>query len=178
MASCPLPLGPERRLFRTALRGEEGWKPRPQKSFEENLAPEECFSPLDLFNKVQEQNEELGLIIDLTYTHRYYKPEAWLPHLQLEEVPRDYQNSALKRSLKCPQPQVVGYSQMSGCVDVVADKMSGLVAENPRKSASLQRNKEEVSLCTNMMRKISLKKKLKRGAKVNTTSQDPPKIIL
>ncbi|XP_057353002.1 RNA/RNP complex-1-interacting phosphatase-like [Manis pentadactyla] len=46
-----------------------------EKSFEENLAPEECFSPLDLFNKVQEQNEELGLIIDLTYTHRYYKPE-------------------------------------------------------------------------------------------------------
>ncbi|KAI5145831.1 Rna/Rnp Complex-1-Interacting Phosphatase [Manis pentadactyla] len=45
-------------------------------SFEENLAPEECFSPLDLFNKVQEQNEELGLIVDLTYTHRYYKPET------------------------------------------------------------------------------------------------------
>ncbi|KAI5928908.1 RNA/RNP complex-1-interacting phosphatase [Manis javanica] len=139
MASCPLRLGPERRLFRTALRREEGWKPRPRKSFEDNLAPEECFSLLDLFNKVQEQNEEPGLIIDLTYTHHYYKPE-------LEEVPRDYQNSALKRSLKCPQPQVVGYSQVSGCVDVVADKMSGLEAANPRKSASLQRNKEEVSL--------------------------------
>ncbi|XP_057353001.1 uncharacterized protein LOC130682549 isoform X2 [Manis pentadactyla] len=76
MASCPLRLGPERHLFRTALRREEGWKPRPRKSFEENLAPEECFSPLDLFNKVQEQNEDLGLIIDLTYTHRYYKPET------------------------------------------------------------------------------------------------------
>ncbi|XP_029391284.1 RNA/RNP complex-1-interacting phosphatase isoform X2 [Mus pahari] len=37
--------------------------------------PEECFSPLDLFNKIQEQNEELGLIIDLTYTQRYYKVE-------------------------------------------------------------------------------------------------------
>ncbi|XP_057414036.1 RNA/RNP complex-1-interacting phosphatase isoform X3 [Balaenoptera acutorostrata] len=46
-----------------------------KKSFEKNLAPEECFSPLDLFNKIQEQNEELGLIIDLTYTRRYYKPE-------------------------------------------------------------------------------------------------------
>uniref|UniRef100_A0A8C6QWV1 RNA/RNP complex-1-interacting phosphatase n=2 Tax=Nannospalax galili TaxID=1026970 RepID=A0A8C6QWV1_NANGA len=46
-----------------------------QKKFEVNLAPEECFSPLDLFNKIQEQNEELGLIIDLTYTQRYYKAE-------------------------------------------------------------------------------------------------------
>nr|XP_058935882.1 RNA/RNP complex-1-interacting phosphatase-like [Kogia breviceps] len=46
-----------------------------KKSFEKNLAPEECLSPLDLFNKLQEQNEELGLIVDLTYTRRYYKPE-------------------------------------------------------------------------------------------------------
>ncbi|XP_008252459.1 RNA/RNP complex-1-interacting phosphatase isoform X4 [Oryctolagus cuniculus] len=46
-----------------------------QKNFEKNLAPEECFSLLDLFNKIREQNEELGLIIDLTYTQRYYKPE-------------------------------------------------------------------------------------------------------
>ncbi|KAM5227453.1 LOW QUALITY PROTEIN: RNA/RNP complex-1-interacting phosphatase [Ctenodactylus gundi] len=46
-----------------------------QKNFEVNLAAEERFSVLDLFNKIQEQNEELGLIIDLTYTQRYYKPE-------------------------------------------------------------------------------------------------------
>ncbi|KAH0515943.1 RNA/RNP complex-1-interacting phosphatase [Microtus ochrogaster] len=46
-----------------------------QKKFEAELMPEEYFSPLDLFNKIQEQNEELGLIIDLTYTHRYYKAE-------------------------------------------------------------------------------------------------------
>ncbi|KAI5159823.1 Potassium Voltage-Gated Channel Subfamily H Member 2, partial [Manis pentadactyla] len=90
---------------------------------------------------------------------------------KLEEVSRDYQNRALKLSLKCLQPQVVGYSQVSGYVDVVADKISGEAA-NPGKSPSLQRNKEEVSLCTNMMRKISLKKKLKRGAKVNTTRWD------
>ncbi|KAK2499785.1 hypothetical protein MC885_000877 [Smutsia gigantea] len=96
VASCPLRLGPESRLFRTALRQEEGWKPRPRKSFEENLAPEECFSPLDLFNKVQEQNEELGLIIDLTYTHRYYKPEdlpETVPYLKIytigHQVPDD-----------------------------------------------------------------------------------------
>ncbi|XP_047637716.1 RNA/RNP complex-1-interacting phosphatase isoform X1 [Phacochoerus africanus] len=46
-----------------------------KKSFEKKLTPEERFSPLDLFNKIQEQNEKLGLIIDLTYTRRYYKPE-------------------------------------------------------------------------------------------------------
>ncbi|XP_032485317.1 LOW QUALITY PROTEIN: RNA/RNP complex-1-interacting phosphatase-like [Phocoena sinus] len=57
-----------------------------KKSFEKNLAPKECFSPLDLFNKIQEQNEELGLITDLTYTHRYYKPEdlpETIPYLKI-----------------------------------------------------------------------------------------------
>uniref|UniRef100_A0A8D1EQV7 RNA/RNP complex-1-interacting phosphatase n=1 Tax=Sus scrofa TaxID=9823 RepID=A0A8D1EQV7_PIG len=48
---------------------------RAHESFEKKLTPEERFSPLDLFNKIQEQNEKLGLIIDLTYTRRYYKPE-------------------------------------------------------------------------------------------------------
>ncbi|XP_033694113.1 RNA/RNP complex-1-interacting phosphatase isoform X2 [Delphinus delphis] len=67
-----------------------------KKSFEKNLAPEECFSPLDLFNKIQEQNEELGLIIDLTYTRRYYKPEdlpETVPYLKIctigHQVPDD-----------------------------------------------------------------------------------------
>nr|XP_042104029.1 RNA/RNP complex-1-interacting phosphatase isoform X1 [Ovis aries] len=60
-----------------------------KKSFEKHLAPEECFSPLDLFNKIQEQNEELGLIIDLTYTRRYYKPEELpenIPYLKIYTV--------------------------------------------------------------------------------------------
>ncbi|XP_037663340.1 RNA/RNP complex-1-interacting phosphatase isoform X1 [Choloepus didactylus] len=60
-----------------------------KKSFEGNLAPEECFSPLDLFNKVRQQNEELGLIIDLTYTERYYKPEdlpETIPYLKIFTV--------------------------------------------------------------------------------------------
>ncbi|KAM5250146.1 RNA/RNP complex-1-interacting phosphatase-like isoform 1-T1 [Hipposideros larvatus] len=60
-----------------------------KKSFQEKLAPEERFSPLDLFSKIQEQNEELGLIIDLTYTHRYYKPEdlpETVPHLKIYTV--------------------------------------------------------------------------------------------
>ncbi|XP_042328494.1 RNA/RNP complex-1-interacting phosphatase [Sceloporus undulatus] len=46
-----------------------------QKSFEYRLAPNERFSPEDLLNQVREQREELGLIIDLTYTTRYYAPE-------------------------------------------------------------------------------------------------------
>ncbi|XP_007950860.1 RNA/RNP complex-1-interacting phosphatase [Orycteropus afer afer] len=67
-----------------------------KKSFEKHLAPEECFSPLDLFNKIQEQNEELGLIIDLTYTQRYYNPEELpetIPYLKIftvgHQVPDD-----------------------------------------------------------------------------------------
>ncbi|NXU77332.1 DUS11 phosphatase, partial [Oreotrochilus melanogaster] len=43
--------------------------------FEKNLHPEERFSPRDLIKKIREQKEELGLIIDLTYTTRYYGPE-------------------------------------------------------------------------------------------------------
>ncbi|KFP67190.1 RNA/RNP complex-1-interacting phosphatase, partial [Cariama cristata] len=44
-------------------------------SFDRNLHPEERFSPHDLIKKIKEQKEELGLIIDLTYTTRYYGPE-------------------------------------------------------------------------------------------------------
>ncbi|XP_054080905.1 RNA/RNP complex-1-interacting phosphatase isoform X2 [Rissa tridactyla] len=44
-------------------------------SFNRNLHPEERFSPHDLIKKIKEQKEELGLIIDLTYTTRYYGPE-------------------------------------------------------------------------------------------------------
>lgn len=45
-------------------------------SFNQNLHPEERFSPCDLIEKIKEQKEELGLIIDLTYTTRYYGPEV------------------------------------------------------------------------------------------------------
>lgn len=47
-------------------------------SFNRNLHPEERFSPHDLITKIKEQKEELGLIIDLTYTTRYYGPEVSL----------------------------------------------------------------------------------------------------
>ncbi|XP_032059944.1 RNA/RNP complex-1-interacting phosphatase isoform X2 [Aythya fuligula] len=46
-----------------------------RQSFDHNLHPAERFSPRDLIKKIKEQREELGLIIDLTYTTRYYRPE-------------------------------------------------------------------------------------------------------
>ncbi|XP_047911011.1 RNA/RNP complex-1-interacting phosphatase isoform X2 [Anser cygnoides] len=46
-----------------------------RQNFDHNLHPEERFSPRDLIKKIKEQGEELGLIIDLTYTTRYYRPE-------------------------------------------------------------------------------------------------------
>ncbi|KAH0623003.1 hypothetical protein JD844_030888 [Phrynosoma platyrhinos] len=52
-----------------------GNKTKLPESFEFKLAPNERFSPEDLVNQVREQREELGLIIDLTYTTRYYTPE-------------------------------------------------------------------------------------------------------
>ncbi|XP_015278526.1 PREDICTED: RNA/RNP complex-1-interacting phosphatase [Gekko japonicus] len=66
-----------------------------QKSFEWRLAPNERFSPFDLVNQVREQEEELGLIIDLTYTTRYYEPEE-LPgsvqHYKIFTVGHDVPN--------------------------------------------------------------------------------------
>ncbi|MEE6508947.1 hypothetical protein FKM82_023522 [Ascaphus truei] len=45
-----------------------------KKSFDFKIAPCQRFSPLDLLREVQNQNEELGLIVDLTCTARYYGP--------------------------------------------------------------------------------------------------------
>ncbi|TKC33365.1 hypothetical protein EI555_004727, partial [Monodon monoceros] len=39
------------------------------------LLQKNVFPPWIFFNKLQEYNEELGLIIDLTYARRYYKLE-------------------------------------------------------------------------------------------------------
>ncbi|XP_072410335.1 RNA/RNP complex-1-interacting phosphatase-like [Chiloscyllium punctatum] len=45
------------------------------KIFERHLQPCEFFSPTDLFRQIKEQREELGKIIDLTFTKRYYDPQ-------------------------------------------------------------------------------------------------------
>ncbi|KAM4756374.1 RNA/RNP complex-1-interacting phosphatase isoform 2-T2 [Cyanocitta cristata] len=57
-----------------------------KKSFDRNLLPEERFSPHDLIRKVKERKEELGLIIDLTYTRRYYGPEELPPTLRYSKI--------------------------------------------------------------------------------------------
>ncbi|KAM4883611.1 RNA/RNP complex-1-interacting phosphatase isoform 2-T2 [Sylvia borin] len=57
-----------------------------KKSFDQNLLPEERFSPHDLIRKVEELKEELGLIIDLTYTTRYYGREELPPTLRYAKI--------------------------------------------------------------------------------------------
>ncbi|NXO22588.1 DUS11 phosphatase, partial [Cisticola juncidis] len=57
-----------------------------KKSFDHNLLPEDRFSPRDLIREVEEQQEELGLIIDLTYTTRYYGPEDLPPTLSYSKI--------------------------------------------------------------------------------------------
>ncbi|KAM6294616.1 RNA/RNP complex-1-interacting phosphatase [Aegotheles albertisi] len=57
-----------------------------KKSFEQKLHPEERFSPRDLIKKIKEQKEELGLIIDLTYTTRYYGPEELPATLRYSKI--------------------------------------------------------------------------------------------
>ncbi|NWY77153.1 DUS11 phosphatase, partial [Erithacus rubecula] len=57
-----------------------------QESFHRNLLPEERFSPHDLIRKVEERQEELGLIIDLTCTTRYYGQEELPPTLRYYKI--------------------------------------------------------------------------------------------
>ncbi|XP_014747572.1 PREDICTED: RNA/RNP complex-1-interacting phosphatase [Sturnus vulgaris] len=57
-----------------------------KESFDQNLLPEDRFSPHDLIRKVEERKEELGLIIDLTYTTRYYGREELPPTLRYSKI--------------------------------------------------------------------------------------------
>ncbi|XP_036383676.1 RNA/RNP complex-1-interacting phosphatase-like isoform X3 [Megalops cyprinoides] len=45
-----------------------------KQSFRKRLPSLEAFGPFDLVRLLREEKEELGLIIDLTFTTRYYKP--------------------------------------------------------------------------------------------------------
>ncbi|KAG7480716.1 hypothetical protein MATL_G00059210 [Megalops atlanticus] len=45
-----------------------------KQSLRKRLPPSEAFGPFDLVRLLGEEKEELGLIIDLTFTTRYYKP--------------------------------------------------------------------------------------------------------
>nr|DBA32037.1 TPA: hypothetical protein GDO54_007788 [Pyxicephalus adspersus] len=46
-----------------------------KKLFDNKLAPWQRFSPSTLVTEIGKQNEELGLVVDLTCTKRYYGPE-------------------------------------------------------------------------------------------------------
>ncbi|XP_062817179.1 RNA/RNP complex-1-interacting phosphatase isoform X2 [Anolis carolinensis] len=72
-----LPLG--RRLPKTRF---IAFKVPLHKRFDFKLAPQERFTPEDLLSQIREQKEDLGLIIDLTYTTRYYQPKELPDTLQ------------------------------------------------------------------------------------------------
>ncbi|NXA43854.1 DUS11 phosphatase, partial [Eudromia elegans] len=75
-----------------------------RKSFNRNLHPQERFSPRDLLKKIREQKEELGLIIDLTYTTRYYGPEelpATLHYSKILTMGHEIPNSQTIYQFKC-----------------------------------------------------------------------------
>ncbi|XP_066449104.1 RNA/RNP complex-1-interacting phosphatase isoform X2 [Eleutherodactylus coqui] len=46
-----------------------------KQTYDDKLEPPQRFSPSDLIKEVEKQNEELGLIVDLTCTKRYYSKE-------------------------------------------------------------------------------------------------------
>ncbi|XP_015666631.2 RNA/RNP complex-1-interacting phosphatase isoform X2 [Protobothrops mucrosquamatus] len=74
-----------------------------RKSFEWRLAPDERFSPSDLITQVKEQKEELGLIIDLTYTTRYYEPmelPEMLQYCKILTVGHEVPNNAIVSKFK------------------------------------------------------------------------------
>ncbi|XP_059497172.1 RNA/RNP complex-1-interacting phosphatase isoform X2 [Stegostoma tigrinum] len=54
--------------------------------FKRQLQPEEFFSPTDLLRQIKEQREELGKIIDLTFTKRYYDPQELPKSLVYEKI--------------------------------------------------------------------------------------------
>ncbi|XP_066570503.1 RNA/RNP complex-1-interacting phosphatase [Amia ocellicauda] len=75
--------------------------------FKRQLSRSQYFSPLDLVQQLQEQDQELGLIIDLTFTTRYYKPEDLpesLNYLKIftagHEVPNDSTILSFKKAVR------------------------------------------------------------------------------
>lgn len=73
----------------------------------QRLTTNQKFSPKDLIAKMKEQNEELGLIIDLTYTTRYYTEKDLPKSIQYQklytvghEVPDDATILQFKRRVR------------------------------------------------------------------------------
>uniref|UniRef100_A0A3B3ZG26 Uncharacterized protein n=1 Tax=Periophthalmus magnuspinnatus TaxID=409849 RepID=A0A3B3ZG26_9GOBI len=72
------------------------------------LASSDVFGPLDLLDTVKRDNQELGLIIDLTNTTRYYTPEDIPESLQYvkiftagHEIPSESTILSFKRAVHC-----------------------------------------------------------------------------
>ncbi|KAJ8380122.1 hypothetical protein SKAU_G00009000 [Synaphobranchus kaupii] len=70
------------------------------------LPPSEAFGPFDLVHLLEEQKEELGLIIDLTFTTRYYNPTDLpdsVPYLKIftagHHVPSDPNILSFKKAV-------------------------------------------------------------------------------
>lgn len=70
------------------------------------LPPLEAFGPQDLVNVVEQEKNALGLVIDLTFTTRYYKPEELPEDVQYvkiftagKEVPSDPTILSFKRAV-------------------------------------------------------------------------------
>ncbi|XP_036450971.1 RNA/RNP complex-1-interacting phosphatase [Colossoma macropomum] len=71
------------------------------------LCQSEAFGPFDLLHMLEKQGQELGLIIDLTFTTRYYKPQdlpdSW-HYLKIftagHEVPSDATILSFKKAVR------------------------------------------------------------------------------
>ncbi|XP_067857494.1 RNA/RNP complex-1-interacting phosphatase-like isoform X2 [Heptranchias perlo] len=78
-----------------------------KKLYDNRLLPTEIFSPTDLLRQIKEQSEDLGKIIDLTFTQRYYDskelPEG-LQYLKIctagHEIPNAKIILSFKRAVK------------------------------------------------------------------------------
>uniref|UniRef100_A0A672JYW4 RNA/RNP complex-1-interacting phosphatase n=1 Tax=Sinocyclocheilus grahami TaxID=75366 RepID=A0A672JYW4_SINGR len=78
-----------------------------KQSFRYHLTQSEAFGPLDLVRILEKEGQQLGLIIDLTYTTRYYKVEDLpntLYHLKIftagHEVPNDATILSFKKAVR------------------------------------------------------------------------------
>ncbi|KAK9968640.1 hypothetical protein ABG768_002955 [Culter alburnus] len=78
-----------------------------KQSFRYHLKQSEVFGPFDLVRMLEKEGQELGLIIDLTFTTRYYKVEDLpntLYHLKIftagHEVPNDATILSFKKAVR------------------------------------------------------------------------------
>lgn len=63
--------------------GNRACAPSPQ-NLRRQLPPLDAFGPEDLVNLVEQERDALGLVIDLTFTTRYYKPQVSHPNGERE----------------------------------------------------------------------------------------------